>query len=179
MSGESFKEKGWKSHARWMSEKEYGRALDSLVFATADIIIRDRRGRFVLARRRAEPWNDWWIIGGRMLPGESGLAAARRNFKRETGISLETSRMRFIGVYAYTWARRAQAPRQHGCSGVSLTYAVTLTDREFARIALDPKEYDGSMMRMTAAEIFSAIKKRRLHPALGAVARDLIAAQRQ
>ena len=74
-------EKGWKHHSSaWLSEEEYSKVLDTIVFACVDIIL-TYENKVLLAKRNVEPQKDWWIIGGRMFPGESPQETAVRKVK--------------------------------------------------------------------------------------------------
>lgn len=127
-----------------LTDDEYARAVQSGVFACADIfpISRSRRVIF-LATRDSKPMTGLWGIGGRMSAAETKEEAAVRNFKRETGLELTQSRLTLAAVFDYRWKNRQQYPQDMGCHMSAYTFTVELTAEElvYASANLDPNEY--------------------------------------
>lgn len=120
----------------------YSAALDYLVFACVDLVL-THQTQILLAMRKTEPRRSWWIIGGRMTAGESPLATAQRKAAQEASLlNLEPSRFQYIGVYSTCFARRAQAPQQHGSHSLNITYQLEVTRSEHAQICLNASEYE-------------------------------------
>jgi len=121
IQGQHFVERGFTSHAKFLSDEAYGEALDSLVLACVDIVLTNDSGAMLLGKRSREPHPDWWIIGGRMRPGESFEEAASRNIRRELGLEINPTRFQYLCTYSLAWARRAQEPKENGSHCVSIT----------------------------------------------------------
>jgi phosphoheptose isomerase len=62
----------------------------------AAVLLRDREGRILLERRA--DCGLWGVPGGRIEPGESVAAAARREMREETGLDIRVTRL--LGVYS-------------------------------------------------------------------------------
>lgn len=67
-------------------KKQYIRILKNLPILCVDIIVRDKKGSYLLVKRVNEPKKGrWWVIGGRTFKGESLEKAAMRKVREETG----------------------------------------------------------------------------------------------
>jgi len=67
-------------------KKQYIKILENLLILCVDIIVRDKKGNYLLVKRVNEPKKGrWWVIGGRVLKGESLEKAAVRKVREETG----------------------------------------------------------------------------------------------
>ncbi len=131
-----------KTAADRMPEAEYAAALDYLVFTCVDLVFLHQH-QILLARRNHYPRKTWWVIGGRMVAGESPLETAQRKATEEAGLpTLAGDRFQFIGVYSTSFALRAQAPSHHGSHSVNLTYLVELTPVEQQQLRLVSTEYE-------------------------------------
>jgi ADP-ribose pyrophosphatase YjhB (NUDIX family) len=125
----------------YLPEREYGMALDALVIACVDIVL--VQGKTVLlGQRRQPPRADWWLVGGRMMRGESPLQAVQRKVKEEAGLILQGDRFHYLGAYSTFFAERSQPPQQHGLHSVNLTYMATISEAEQYAVALTPTEYE-------------------------------------
>ncbi|WP_010469922.1 NUDIX domain-containing protein [Acaryochloris sp. CCMEE 5410] len=118
----------------------FSQALDHLVITCVDLVF-THQCQVLLAKRCTYPQKSWWVIGGRMIAGESPLQAAQRKAKEEAGLAIATDRFQFVGVYSTCFAHRQQAPQDRGLHSLNLTYLVALTDSERPLLCLDPKEY--------------------------------------
>ena len=127
----------------YLPAEAYGRALDALTIACVDLAFFDGTGeRLLLGRRRRAPRNDWWLVGGRMFPGERPIATAQRKAAQEASLDIAPERLHFIGVYSTAFAQRWQPPQSAGLHSLNLTYGAQLTAAEQAAIDLDREEYD-------------------------------------
>ncbi len=71
----------------FLPEDIYREVLKNLVVPCVDIVLRNPKGEFLLIKRGREPLKGkWWIIGGRMLKGETIINAAKRKLREEVGI---------------------------------------------------------------------------------------------
>ena len=156
------------SHAFWMEENDYAKGLDNFVVTCADCIVLNSKGQMLLGKRTIEPQPDWWIAGGKMVPGETFIEAVVRNVKRELGLDIDGSRFSFLpGVYSLVWARRQQAPKDHGSHTVSITAVLQITDNEAS--AIKPNYEYAALQWIRPEEI-----DEHFHPALKAYAQDVI-----
>lgn len=131
-----------KSATDLMPEADYAVALDYLVFTCVDLAF-CHQNQILLARRNRYPRKTWWIIGGRMVAGESPIATAQRKALEEAGLAnLTDDRFQFIGVYSTSFAFREQEPMHHGSHSVNLTYQVELTEPETQSLQLIQTEYE-------------------------------------
>lgn len=128
----------FQSHADYLSDEDYARALDALVIATVDVMLMRPTGEIVLAKRTLEPaLGKFETPGGRMRPGESFGQTAVRNTKRELGITLEPDRFHYAGTNSFVWAVRALPPENHGSHTISTAMVVQLTDEEADAVRLN------------------------------------------
>lgn len=125
-----------------LSDEEYGRVLDTIVIATADAVLIRPDGRVLLGERAWDPAPVWWIIGGRMRPGEACAEAAYRNVARETGVRINPSRFTYLTTFHAVWAKRRQEPVDHGSATVSVTMTAHLRDSEAESVALNEEYRD-------------------------------------
>lgn len=78
--------------------EEYREILEVLPILCVDIIAQNSRGEYLLIKRANEPKKDvWWVIGGRVLKGETLEQAAKRKVKEET--NLDITDLRPVGYF--------------------------------------------------------------------------------
>ncbi len=127
-----------------LSGEEYARALQSVVVACTDVLPYNKEERLIyLAHRQAKPMVGWWLIGGKMLPGDTIEVSATKNLKRETELEVSPDRFNLISIFHYFWKDRAQIPETIGCHMLGHTLGIALTREEIAFVSehLDKKEY--------------------------------------
>jgi ADP-ribose pyrophosphatase YjhB (NUDIX family) len=140
-----------------MPEQEYAAALDYLVFTCVDLVFLYQR-QILLARRNHYPRKAWWIVGGRMVAGESPLETAQRKAAEEAGLdTLNGDRFQFVGVYSTSFAFREQAPSHHGSHSVNLTYLVELTEAEQQHLQLIATEYEADYCWVTLDQVMTLV----------------------
>ena len=72
---------------------KYVDIVKDLPILCADIVLQNTRGEYLLIKRNNEPLKDeWWVIGGRVLKGETMEEAAIRKVKQETGLKVKNLR---------------------------------------------------------------------------------------
>lgn len=129
-----FAEPGFVSHAERVSDEEYARILDNVVVSCVDCVL-VHRGHMLIGFRASEPYVGWWVIGGRMRPGERFEETAQRVTERETGLHItDPSRFEYLNTISYVWTRRAQPPQHHGCHMIGSNLIVILSDEEASSI---------------------------------------------
>lgn len=140
-----FEEEGRKSptcNGDRMSEEDYSAALDNLVITCVDVVL-TLEGKVLLGKRNVYPRKTWWVIGGRMLPGEEPIYAAKRKLIDEAGIDIDVFRLKYIGCYSTCFAFRQQEPQRNGSHTLNLTYQLELKKHE-SQIELKNSEYETS-----------------------------------
>ncbi len=81
-----------------ISEHLYRQIISVMPIICVDVVIRNQVGKYLLARRKNEPlMGDWWVVGGRILHGETALQACARKMLDEVG--LVSDEFHFLGFY--------------------------------------------------------------------------------
>lgn len=130
---------------RLLNDATYAAAIESMVIVCVDIVIINRERReFSLAWRKSQPFEGWWVIGGRVLAGEKLKDAVTRKFGAETCLKLPSSRFDMVGLNRYVMAMRKQVPTHRGSDTLAFVHTVELDANELRRVAagLDDVEYD-------------------------------------
>lgn len=107
-------------------EKElYKNILRSMPIPTVDILFINTRGELLLGKRNNEPlkWV-YYIPGGRVNKWEPSYDAAERKAKEELGIDIDSSRLRFLGVYDDIFENSAFEGISTHCISVLYTYSL-------------------------------------------------------
>ena len=77
---------------------EYARIIEVLPILCVDVVVQNSRSEYLLVKRANEPLKDqWWVIGGRVLKGETLDQAAIRKVREEVG--LKVGSVKPIGYY--------------------------------------------------------------------------------
>jgi len=67
--------------------EQYKEILKVMPIFCVDVIIQNDRGKYLLVKRSNEPLKGkWWIIGGRVLKGETMEEAVIRKVRQETNV---------------------------------------------------------------------------------------------
>lgn len=156
------------SHAGFLPDEIYTKVLDNIVITCVDIVV-VHQGKILLGKRAIEPNKDWWVVGGRMKPGESFEDAAARNIKRELNLEAQPSSFQYLNTQSLVWPSRAQAPKEHGCHDVVITMVLRITAEEKKNIKPN-NEYE-EIRWISPSEILTGCFKP--HPALVQHAKDL------
>ena len=159
------------SHRKFLRDKEYGEALDSIVKGCTDLLVTSVDGsRVLVGKRSVHPQPDWWFIGGRMLPGDTPASSCARILKRELGLDVPAERIRFVCAASLAWDRRVQEPQTNGTCDLQLVLSTQLTADEAGRVRLDAQEYTTSEWLP-----LEAVAHGSFHPALSYACRELLA----
>ena len=149
-----------------LSDEEYGRTLQSIVVACTDIVPIDSEQKTIyLAPRQAKPMQGWWLIGGKMIPGDSIEASAAKNLERETSLTVAPERLTLHAVFNYMWKDRSQQPSDIGCHMLGHTFSIELTPQEIEFVSqnLEKNEYKKGGLssfdrqRLVKEKVFPAI----------------------
>lgn len=74
-------------------KNKYKNILDVLPILCVDIIARNSRGEYLLIKRVNEPKKGrWWVIGGRVLKGETLEKSVERKVREEVGLQVKSVR---------------------------------------------------------------------------------------
>ena len=137
MIEQHFAEPGFVFRAGWVTDEEYERILDQVVVSCVDCIL-VHAGRMLVGLRTQEPYRGWWVIGGRMRPGESFAMTGQRVVERELGLHIPLSRFCYVSTISYVWARRAQPSPERGCHMIGNNLLGRLSDAEVSAITATP-----------------------------------------
>ncbi len=86
----------------FIPEEEYARIMEVLPVLCVDVVVQNSRNEYLLIRRANEPLKDqWWVIGGRVLKGETLEQAAIRKVREEVGLKVDF--VEPIGYYEDTF----------------------------------------------------------------------------
>ncbi len=78
--------------------EQYNQIIEVLPILCVDVVITNTRGEYLLIKRANEPMKgQWWVIGGRLLKGETLEEAVVRKVREETSLVVEA--VQPIGYY--------------------------------------------------------------------------------
>lgn len=118
--------------------EDYKKIAAVLPILCVDVIIKNAKGECLLIKRANEPLKDqWWVIGGRVLMGESLEQAARRKVKEEVGLEIDD--VKSIGYYedAFETNPFGLTTPLHS---VSVVFSTVIEDKQ--RVTLDYQSSD-------------------------------------
>jgi len=118
--------------------ERYQQIIEVLPILCVDVVITNMRGEYLLVKRANEPRKgEWWVIGGRLLKGETLEGAAVRKVREETSLKVET--VHPIGYYEAVSQENpfGLAPRLHA---VSVVFSTAVDDGQ--PIRLDDQSLD-------------------------------------
>lgn len=97
--------------AEFIDEELYKKILEVLPIACVDCVV-THEGRFLLSRRTNKPaQGQWWLLGGRILKGETLEEAAQRKMRQEIGTEVES--LKFLTGKETIFPDSAQGPSSH------------------------------------------------------------------
>lgn len=107
---------------------KYTEILEILPILCVDVVAQNARGEYLLIKRANEPKKDeWWVIGGRVLKGETLEEAAIRKVREELGQQVRN--MRPIGYFELVNGKNPFGlPSQY--HAVSVVFATVIDDRQ-------------------------------------------------
>lgn len=101
--------------------QDYKKIVEVLPVLCVDVVVRNKKGKYLLIKRANEPLNGrWWVIGGRVFKGETLEQAAIRKVAEETG--LKVNAVKPVGYFEGIFKRNpfGAAGILHGVSVVFL-----------------------------------------------------------
>lgn len=164
---------GFTSHRKFLDDKEYGEALDTLVKACSDMLLVSEDGKILVGKRNVHPQPDWWFVGGRIFPGETPTQSCTRLLRRELSLEIESKRLTPVCCQSLAWGMREQLPKDHGTTDSQFVFSLALTEAEREKVVLDAKEYDDSQW-LAPETILSGD----FHPALQFAVQSLLSARK-
>lgn len=117
---------------------QYQQIIEVLPILCVDVVIKSHQGEYLLLKRDNEPRKgEWWVIGGRLLKGETLEQAVIRKVREETGLTVEI--VQPIGYYEAVSQKNpfGQAARLHA---VSVVFSTTVNGNQ--QIKLDDQSAD-------------------------------------
>jgi len=163
----SYIEPGYNPKPVFVDDVVYTQILDAIVLSCLDIVL-VYEGKVLLGKRAWHPQADWWIIGGRMRPGEELEVAAARHAKRDLGLEIALERFKYLTTFSTAWKLRRHAPAENGTHTTSIVMTIELTSAEAQSIKLN-EEYTAQQW-LTPVEILANLE---FHPALHQCARAI------
>jgi colanic acid biosynthesis protein WcaH len=118
--------------------EQYQQIIEVLPVLCVDVVVKNSRGEYLLIKRANEPrQGQWWVIGGRLLKGETLEEAVVRKVREET--SLNVGGLHPIGYYEAVSQENpfGLAPRLHA---VSVVFSTVIDDGQ--QIRLDDQSLD-------------------------------------
>ena len=128
--------------------EQYHRIIEVLPILCVDVIVTNTRGEYLLIRRANEPLKgEWWVIGGRVLKGETLEQAAVRKVLEETSLNVQA--VHPVGYYEALSQENPFGldPRLHA---VSVVFSTVVDDRQ--QIRLDDQSMDWKYARDLPAD---------------------------
>ena len=128
--------------------EQYKQIIEVLPILCVDVVVTNTRGEYLLIRRANEPRKgQWWVIGGRLLKGETLEEAVVRKVKEETSLNVEAAHP--IGYYEAVSQENpfGLAPRLHA---VSVVFSTVVDDGQ--HISLDDQSVDWKFSRELPAD---------------------------
>lgn len=118
---------------------KYQDILKVLPVLCADIVVQNENGEYLLVKRNNEPKKgEWWVIGGRVLKGETMEEAVVRKVRQETGLKVKD--LRPIGYFELV-----QGTNPFGLPfdyhSVSVVFTAFIDDRQPVKLDNQSVEY--------------------------------------
>lgn len=132
-----FVEEGFVCRAKRFSDDAYADVLDGIVVCCADCALVSEDWEVLLGKRTDEPAKGFfWVMGGRMTPGDDPRETAKRVLNREIG--LDVPRIESIidlqSTGSYVFRTRSQEPKNHGCHMVGLNHYLVIKNDDKDRL---------------------------------------------
>ena len=117
----------------------YERIIEVLPILCVDILVKNSQGEYLIVKRANEPKKGrWWVIGGRVLKGETLEEAAVRKTKEELGIDVKGPCP--VGYFEALFQRHpfGLAERYHA---VSIVFSTTIQETQVITLDTQSSEW--------------------------------------
>lgn len=98
--------------------------------------------KIFVGKRNVHPQPDWWLVGGRMLPGETAVDSCRRLLQRELTLDIHPNRFTTVCCQTMAWHMRQQQPKNHGTVDLQVVLSFQVEEEELSKVVFDRNEYD-------------------------------------
>ena len=118
--------------------EQYQQIIEVLPILCVDVVVKNTLGECLLIKRANEPRKgEWWVIGGRLLKGETLEEAVVRKVREETSLDVEAGHP--VGYYEAVSQENpfGLVPRLHA---VSVVFSTVVDDGQ--QIKLDDQSLD-------------------------------------
>jgi colanic acid biosynthesis protein WcaH len=120
-------------------KNQYKKIIEVLPILCVDIIIKNDKNEFLLVKRANEPLKgQWWVVGGRVLKGETMEQAAIRKAKEE--VSLELKSLELIGYYEEVYGENPFGV-QNGLHTVSIVFLAVVDSYQQVKLDSQSSEW--------------------------------------
>jgi colanic acid biosynthesis protein WcaH len=117
---------------------KYVKIIELVPILCVDVIVRNLKNEYLLVKRANEPLKGhWWVIGGRVLKGETMEQAAIRKVKEE--VSLDIKDLELLGYYEETF-RENPFGTNGGIHTVSIVFTTVVDHNQ--SVELDSQSTD-------------------------------------
>ncbi len=132
-----FREEGFSRSDLRLSDPAFVEAAAAMVYLCTDTVLyhlaTDGPVWLDLACRNIDPaFGQWWVCGGRVLPGEELVGAALRHLKDDTSLVPEVERLEMLPLFPpqqYLWANGKGGFSNHV---MAITFALEIKPDELA-----------------------------------------------
>ena len=134
----------------------YGILIDRVPIVCVDVIVRNKKGEYLLVQRNNEPLKgEWWVVGGRLLRGETLADGARRKCLEEAGIKVDE--LNLEGAYEEVFTKCPW--NESGIHTVSFVYSASIRS---GHIRLDNQSSDWKYCRNLPSRFVKYLKQFRV-----------------
>jgi len=140
----------------------YKKFVSLMPICCVDIVFNVGKKTYLFKRAYEPAKDEYWLIGGRILKGESLKTAAIRKAKEEVGVDVEIIRM--IGLYEnfFKISRFDTKKERYGAHAISICFLAKPKNKDF-KLSLNDEYSDHKIITKN---------DKNLHPYVQAVLRD-------
>lgn len=144
----------------FIDKELYKKILDNIPIPTVDILFFNTSWWLLLAKRNNEPLKGiYYIPGWRVNKWEKSIDAAKRKAYEELGISIDASKLQFIGVYDDIFDRSAFDNISTHCIPVTYSYQLDI-DEEWMISLWDTQHSDLRFFSLSDESLHHMVKLR-------------------
>lgn len=144
----------------------YKKFVNFMPICCVDMVFNAGKKVYLFKRAYEPAKNEYWLIGGRILKGESLKDAVIRKAKEEVGVDVKITRR--IGVYEsfFKISRFDTKKKKYGAHAISICFLVQPKNKDF-KLSLNDEYSDYKIIANNDKK-----EKYNLHPYVQAVLRD-------